>query len=283
MHCEGCKRKVKKVLQRTDGTKLVTFFFVVVKYILVTVFLLDFNFDHCVLTFFFQFSLCIFTKNIIAGVYTTAIDSQQNKVTVTGNVGIQTLIKKLARKAGKQADEWPEKLTGKENKSEKCKNKEKQKVPNQQSVEKVEVHKLNTAQNRATTTTETDPTKFAGETSQNKATGGGGSPAVEVQISESEKIVSSKKKGKGPKDDESGSAGSGAPACIGSQPVDPVDLFRTRQMAYVYPLAPYHCYVPSSPYTCAPTGHQEVDGVKAAHLEGLQVFSDENPNACFIM
>ncbi|TQD75611.1 hypothetical protein C1H46_038851 [Malus baccata] len=236
MHCEGCKRKVKKVLQRTDG------------------------------------------------VYTTAIDSQQNKVTVIGNVGIQTLVKKLARKAGKQAQEWPEKLTGKDNKAEKCKNKEKQKVPNQQSVEKVEVHKLTTAQNRATTTTETDPTKFPGETSQTKATGGGGSPAVEVQISESEKSVSSKKnKGKGPKDDESGSAGSGAPACIGSQPVDPVDLFRTRQMAYVYPLAPYHSYVPSSPYTCAPTGHQEDDWVKATQLESLQVFSDENPNACFIM
>ncbi|KAM1191800.1 hypothetical protein ACFX15_011912 [Malus domestica] len=236
MHCEGCKRKVKKVLQRTDG------------------------------------------------VYTTAIDSQQNKVTVIGNVGIQTLVKKLARKAGKQAQEWPEKLTGKDNKAEKCKNKEKQKVPNQQSVEKVEVHKLTTAQNRATNTTEIDPTKFPGETSQNKATGGGGSPAVEVRIGESEMSVSSKKnKGKGPKDDESGSAGSGAPACIGSQPVDPVDLFRTRQMAYVYPLAPCHSYVPSSPYTCAPTGHQEDDWVKATELESLHVFSDENPNACFIM
>ncbi|XP_023527616.1 heavy metal-associated isoprenylated plant protein 35-like isoform X1 [Cucurbita pepo subsp. pepo] len=65
IHCEGCKRKVKKVLQSIDG------------------------------------------------VYTTIIDSDQQKVTVTGNVSLETLTKRLA-KAGKHAEIWPEKLGGKE-------------------------------------------------------------------------------------------------------------------------------------------------------------------------
>ncbi|KAK9086436.1 hypothetical protein Syun_028830 [Stephania yunnanensis] len=55
IHCEGCKRKVKKVLQNIEG------------------------------------------------VYTTTVDSQQNRVTVTGNIDAETLIKKLAR-AGKPAE-----------------------------------------------------------------------------------------------------------------------------------------------------------------------------------
>ncbi|XP_020584825.1 heavy metal-associated isoprenylated plant protein 35-like [Phalaenopsis equestris] len=77
IHCEGCKKKVKKVLQGIEG------------------------------------------------VYKTTIDSQQQKVTVTGNVDADTLIKKLV-KSGKHAELWPEKKpaaqtpspagTGKQNK-----------------------------------------------------------------------------------------------------------------------------------------------------------------------
>ncbi|KAJ0980674.1 hypothetical protein J5N97_008929 [Dioscorea zingiberensis] len=59
IHCEGCKRTVKKTLQNIDG------------------------------------------------VYKTTIDSQQHKVTVTGNVSAETLIKKLL-KTGKHAELWPE-------------------------------------------------------------------------------------------------------------------------------------------------------------------------------
>uniref|UniRef100_A0A5B7ATJ1 Putative pollen-specific leucine-rich repeat extensin-like protein 2 n=1 Tax=Davidia involucrata TaxID=16924 RepID=A0A5B7ATJ1_DAVIN len=59
IHCEGCKKKVKKVLQSIDG------------------------------------------------VYTTVIDSQLQKVTATGNVDVDTLIKKLS-KIGKHAEPWPE-------------------------------------------------------------------------------------------------------------------------------------------------------------------------------
>uniref|UniRef100_A0A7N0UJ09 HMA domain-containing protein n=1 Tax=Kalanchoe fedtschenkoi TaxID=63787 RepID=A0A7N0UJ09_KALFE len=59
IHCEGCKKKVKKVLHSIDG------------------------------------------------VYTTTIDSQQHRVTVTGNVEAETLIKKL-QKTGKHAALLPE-------------------------------------------------------------------------------------------------------------------------------------------------------------------------------
>lgn len=60
IHCEGCRKKVKKILQNIDG------------------------------------------------VYMTTIDSQQHKVTVTGNIEAEPLIKKLS-KSGKPAQLWPEK------------------------------------------------------------------------------------------------------------------------------------------------------------------------------
>ncbi|EPS71492.1 hypothetical protein M569_03271, partial [Genlisea aurea] len=68
IHCQGCKKKVEKILRSIEG------------------------------------------------VYTTNIDSQQNKVTVTGDVDPQILIKKISR-AGKHAEFWPENLhAGKEKK-----------------------------------------------------------------------------------------------------------------------------------------------------------------------
>ncbi|KAL5561499.1 hypothetical protein UlMin_031246 [Ulmus minor] len=74
IHCEGCKKKVKKVLQSIEG------------------------------------------------VYTTTIDSQQHKVTVTGNVDSEILIKKLLR-SGKHAELWP--VEKSEKKKSKSKNKQK--------------------------------------------------------------------------------------------------------------------------------------------------------------
>ncbi|OMO63779.1 hypothetical protein CCACVL1_22277 [Corchorus capsularis] len=78
IHCEGCKKKVKKVLQSIDG------------------------------------------------VYETTIDSQQHKVTVTGSVDSETLLKKLT-KSGKYVELWPETKPEKKekNKSGKQKNNEK--------------------------------------------------------------------------------------------------------------------------------------------------------------
>ncbi|KAJ8754076.1 hypothetical protein K2173_001974 [Erythroxylum novogranatense] len=68
IHCEGCKKEVKKALQGIEG------------------------------------------------VYKTEIDPFQHKVTVTGNVDAETLIKKLVR-SGKHAELWPEKPEKKEKKS----------------------------------------------------------------------------------------------------------------------------------------------------------------------
>ncbi|XP_011010222.1 PREDICTED: uncharacterized protein LOC105115122 [Populus euphratica] len=80
IHCEGCKKKVKKVLQSIDG------------------------------------------------VYNTEVDSHQHKVTVTGNVDAQILIKKLMR-SGKYAELWPKNSDNKEKKSGKSQNNDKQKSP----------------------------------------------------------------------------------------------------------------------------------------------------------
>ncbi|KAG0468310.1 hypothetical protein HPP92_017638 [Vanilla planifolia] len=60
IHCEGCKKKVKKVLQGIDG------------------------------------------------VYRIMVDAQLQKVTVTGNVDANLLMKRIS-KAGKHAELWPEK------------------------------------------------------------------------------------------------------------------------------------------------------------------------------
>lgn len=64
----------------------------------------------------------------ISGVYTTNIDSQQHKVTVTGNVDANTLIKKLL-KSGKCVELWPESTGGNDKNPGKSKNKKKQKPP----------------------------------------------------------------------------------------------------------------------------------------------------------
>ncbi|KAG5044062.1 hypothetical protein AAZX31_03G192200 [Glycine max] len=60
IHCDGCKRRVKKILQGIDG------------------------------------------------VYTTEVNSLLHKVTVTGNVDAETLIKRLSR-SGRVVELWPEK------------------------------------------------------------------------------------------------------------------------------------------------------------------------------
>ncbi|KAL9332246.1 hypothetical protein ACSQ67_001856 [Phaseolus vulgaris] len=60
IHCDGCKKRVKKILQGVDG------------------------------------------------VYKTEVDSLQHKVTVTGNVDAETLIKRLSR-SGRIVELWPEK------------------------------------------------------------------------------------------------------------------------------------------------------------------------------
>ncbi|KAA8543116.1 hypothetical protein F0562_021389 [Nyssa sinensis] len=166
IHCEGCKKKVKKVLKGIDG------------------------------------------------VYTTAIDSQQQKVTVTANVDIETLIKKLS-KTGKHAEPWPEIPDKKEKKSGKSKNKKKQNNPENSE----EVSDGDEKQPANTSAGDQSPAAAAGEIEEAAQTIGGGNGGK-------------KKKKKGHKgnpankDGESGGdapplpAGSGSPAPTGG--MDPL-------------------------------------------------------------
>ncbi|CAK8573934.1 unnamed protein product [Lathyrus sativus] len=73
IHCDGCKQKVKKLLQRIEG------------------------------------------------VYQVQIDGEQQKVTVSGSVDAETLIKKLLR-SGKYAELWSQKTNNNQNQKQKNNN-----------------------------------------------------------------------------------------------------------------------------------------------------------------
>ncbi|XP_027160556.1 heavy metal-associated isoprenylated plant protein 35-like [Coffea eugenioides] len=83
IHCEGCKKKVKKILNRVQGVDGID------------------------------------------------IDIKQHKVTVTGDVDANTLLRKLI-KSGKHAELWPEKAEPKEKKTS-SKSKEKEKLTEQET------------------------------------------------------------------------------------------------------------------------------------------------------
>ncbi|KAI3912408.1 hypothetical protein MKX01_021098 [Papaver californicum] len=87
IHCQGCKKKVKKVLQSIDG------------------------------------------------VYQTAIDSQQDKVTVTGDVNSEKLIRTLI-KTGKHAELWPQQIDSSTEEEKQSKGKNKNNNNNKKSDEK---------------------------------------------------------------------------------------------------------------------------------------------------
>lgn len=91
IHCQGCKKKVKKVLQSIDG------------------------------------------------VYMTEIDAQQHKVTVTGSIEAQTLIKKL-EKSGKYVELWPQPEKAVEDSKKKKENKKSVKEKNKQKDQGEEVN-----------------------------------------------------------------------------------------------------------------------------------------------
>ncbi|XP_048321645.2 heavy metal-associated isoprenylated plant protein 35 [Ziziphus jujuba] len=299
IHCEGCKRKVKKVLQRIEG------------------------------------------------VYTTTIDSQQQRVTVTGNVEVQTLIKKLT-KTGKHAEIWPEKLTGKEKKSGKVKNKDREKEKNPESsrlenqlghqnnnnnkypCSKVEEAKVSSVLNTAN---ENDKANISRKVERESSKGemrmksteesppeGNSRATAEQKGSECEgggdgagKSASKKKKRKGQKGNKtsrigSGSTNSGTPVNTGSesptecanQGFNLQDLNHTRQSPYAYPpdyyplvyfasystahpsKVPGPYYYPSGPYTY-PNSHPEMHGIQSTSSGSFEIFSDENVNGCFIM
>ncbi|XP_075478595.1 heavy metal-associated isoprenylated plant protein 35-like [Primulina tabacum] len=267
IHCQGCKRKVKKVLQSIEG------------------------------------------------VYTTAIDSQQQKVTVIGNIDPQILVKKLI-KIGRPAEIWPEKPAednekkpGNDPKSNENSEDEEETTAegNNGNIQvKVTSPRFNGGNGGAATV------RFAGVDTvivDNRAPGnvtGGGAPSA-VDHGSSRGVPGGGKKKKKKRKKSSGNTGppsNSAPGGTGSeipktgpiQSIDPVNVNRQSQnvihfppqQAYVvcyntaYPTAsdaPAY-YTQSSPYTYASYAHQEV---QFKPLDSFEVLSDENPNACHIM
>ncbi|KAL2339039.1 hypothetical protein Fmac_013485 [Flemingia macrophylla] len=233
IHCEGCRRKVKKVLQSIDG------------------------------------------------VFTTTIDPQQQKVTVTGSVGVETLIRKLV-KAGKRAELWPEDVTAVKGKSS---GKEKKQKKNEaESVENT---------NGEPNTSNSAKSKGVEKNGEKQNVVGGESEAAE-QKSEGGK----KKKKKG-----GGGHIESLPDCSSGQ----MNLSPTRQQSYLYPESygyPPLLYLASHNNRLSPMGtlggpsylvspfpyimdhhpyhyhHHHHHRVQSAPFE---IFSDENANACSIM
>ncbi|XP_059659532.1 heavy metal-associated isoprenylated plant protein 35-like [Cornus florida] len=200
IHCEGCKKKVKKVLQNIEG------------------------------------------------VYTTEIDSQQHKVTVTGNVDADTLIKKLM-KTGKHAELSPENFV-KEKKSGKSK-KKKKKQNNPENSEEGSDDEADKNQNALkneqaekkpenNAAVEESPEAEDDESEEPAQTTGGGSAGGKKK----------KKKKKGQSGNSANGAGTGSdpPATTGfptpTGMLDPhtvsMNLSPPTQHVYPYPPTPYY-------------------------------------------
>ncbi|XAR57091.1 hypothetical protein NMG60_11025112 [Bertholletia excelsa] len=247
IHCQGCKRKVRKVLQSIDG------------------------------------------------VYTTSVDSEQQKVTVTGNVEAETLIKKLV-KTGKHAEIFPEKLVGKEQKSGKAENSEKGKD------QRCGKGKENPTEN-APTGKSGDPVSEGLEKEGNAPENvpDGKTPASTVHQEDGAGGHGGKKKKK--KKGQESNSGShdarlgGGPANTGSQSSPArIEELINQQTPRQHPwhavsynaahrrstAGPTYFVPQSSPYTYAcirPAGYP----VQPAALLPFEIFSDENPNGCYIM
>uniref|UniRef100_A0A5B7BBM0 HMA domain-containing protein n=1 Tax=Davidia involucrata TaxID=16924 RepID=A0A5B7BBM0_DAVIN len=290
IHCEGCKKKVKKVLHSIEG------------------------------------------------VYTTTIDSQQQKVTVTGNIPAETLIKKLV-KTGKHAELWPEKIGGKGKKSGKVKNNEKSQNPKGSENSSRDEEKEDRTENVEAKKEKLTSTKNGGDetgavdSKESKTDGklpeyapaGEKSPAMDHKGNENNGAVEKsgggsggkKKKKKGQKgnntsNNSAGSTSTGTPAGTGSGTNHPgptealgqINLSPTRQRLDPHPptyfphpvyVVSYNAahpsrsagptptdYIPPSPYKYAKS-HPEIYPVEATPLGSFEIFSDENPNGCYIM
>lgn len=258
-----------------------------------------------------------------SGVYTTNIDPKLHKVTVTGNVDVETLIKKLT-KTGKPAEMWPEKPSGKEKKSGKSKNKGKENDPKNEencsdgSPPADMAPKVVSAQKHGGEVNDDQGKELKnGGNSTENAPAGDNSPPVDHKGNESgggtgKSGGSKKKKKKGQKGNNAegggpaGSELSGVPAGTGSPAQNPgtdqlmgtVNLSPTRQEPCPYPYPPiffpHPVYVPSystvhpsispvpSYYTYAKF-NPELYPMRSMPLDTFEIFSDENPNGCYIM
>lgn len=197
-----------------------------------------------------------------AGVFTTTIDPQQNKVTVTGNAALETLIRKLA-KAGKHAEVLPENLPGKVKDSNKAKNNKNSEQKNQETQQKKNHSSANTEPNlnsgkdkgienaeksngkSKSTNTKTNagspeksPAGGKGQETKNKSGQSDGGDSGKKKM---KKTQSGGGTGTGTGSNGLNSASTGAPAHTGTefqspgQVVGQVNLSPTRQQSILYP------------------------------------------------
>ncbi|CAJ1941023.1 unnamed protein product [Sphenostylis stenocarpa] len=272
IHCEGCRRKVKKVLQSIDG------------------------------------------------VFTTTVDPQQQKVTVTGSVGVETLIRKLV-KAGKHAEIWPENLAvgkGKNSGKDKQQYQEKKKKKKNEQEEESESSKNHSSTTNAepnSTTTNSSKKKVNQKSAEkrnaeSKSTGGGENESAEAEKKGVQSEGGGKKKKKKEKERGESDDGVGSSACNGggahSGSPGQVNLSPTRQQPYLYPetycypplvyLATHNnrfCpmgtmggpsyYVSPLPYISAGIDHHHPYRLQSTPFLPFEIFSDENANGCSVM
>lgn len=274
--------------------------------------------------------------HIHIGVEFVDVDTKQHKVTVTGNVDADTLIKKLV-KSGKNAELWPQTSDKSGNKKEKQKQKEAE-------VDHAEASSANSDRGKAPTTVEKPPQGSAAplKAGEEPGSGGGGdakqvnneikseekrshescSAAAEPPQAPENKEAVEKSNGGG----ESGTTSSGMkkkkkkgksgnPAAshglenqeAGPTPAANQSPPRNHQFPFVPPPAyavSYNTAYPTSSYAASyygapPPAHayayvhpgREIEAPPLDHelinppqpLDSFEMFSDENPNGCFIM
>lgn len=260
---------------------------------------------------------------LFEGVFTTTIDPQQHKVTVTGSVGVETLLRKLVR-AGKHAEIWPENLDG----NVKSSGKAKKKKNGERVTERLENHSdENKGTESAVNCNDSESKKSsnpkAGDTSPEKPPAGNMGPPEEEKGGQSEGGGGGSGKKKKKKKGQSGGNGSNGsssatnsvPAHTGSQfqnhvgqQMGQMNLSPTRQLSYSYPETGYppmvyvaatynrlfpmgrmgsspSYYVPPSPYMCAGLDQDTYYQLpfQSTPLISFEIFSDENANGCHIM
>ncbi|XP_047959331.1 heavy metal-associated isoprenylated plant protein 35-like [Salvia hispanica] len=240
IHCQGCKRKVHKILSQIQGVEHVD------------------------------------------------IDAQQHKVTVKGNVDADALIRKLI-KSGKNAQLWPQEEI----------------IPTIGNKKEMKTEEKNDA-------VEAPPASGnKGKTTETAGDGGGGdvkkaSAGADVKRSEDEEscsaapeksdgVASAKKKKKKKRVQIDGGLENPVPASNESPTPTPChDQFPPPVCAVSYNTA-----YPSSSYTAsyytAPPPHAHAymhqmepppldsEMNQRQPLDSFEMFSDENPNGCFIM
>ncbi|XWS76536.1 hypothetical protein CRYUN_Cryun01aG0185100 [Craigia yunnanensis] len=246
IHCQGCNKKVKKVLQAIDG------------------------------------------------VYETTIDSQQHKVTVTGCVDSETLIKKLT-KSGKYVELWPEKPEKKEKKPGKSKNDEKQKDveeagddhdPKNKSAEKPEFSAAKNGGSGGTKGTAGDDQPPAGD----QMGGESEEPDSTAESGGGDGGKKKKKKGQkgnpGPNGDASGDTLSALTLPDQAPPMASINLSPPNQ--HMYPYAPMYygpplfgvsyntTYPSSSSSYYAPTMHPNAYGPPPPSSDPIGKFNEDN-------